>query len=40
MPGPHDRLARMTAGTEELVAWLEDLLRAGLTALDKQPPRF
>ena len=30
----------MAAGTEEMVAWLEDLLRAGLAALDKQPPKF
>ncbi|MET4073256.1 DUF5691 domain-containing protein [Hymenobacter sp. UYCo722] len=34
------RLARMVAGTEDLVAWLEDLLRAGLAALDKQPARY
>ena len=34
------RLARMVAGAEDLVAWLEDLLRAGLASLDKQPPKF
>ncbi|MDB5271199.1 MAG: hypothetical protein JWP58_4239 [Hymenobacter sp.] len=34
------RWARMAAGAEEIVAWLEDLMRAGLAALDKQPPRF
>ncbi|MGY3087228.1 hypothetical protein ACVWYF_000254 [Hymenobacter sp. UYAg731] len=34
------RLARMVAGAEDLVAWLEDLLRAGLAALDKQPGKF
>lgn len=34
------RLARMVAGAEDLVAWLEDLMRAGLASLDKQPPRF
>ena len=34
------RRARMAAGAGELVAWLEDLMRAGLAALDKQPPKF
>jgi hypothetical protein len=34
------RLARMTAGAEDLVAWLEDLMRAGLASLDKQPANF
>ncbi|WP_345049700.1 DUF5691 domain-containing protein [Hymenobacter glaciei] len=34
------RLGRMAAGAEELVSWLEDLLRAGLAALDKQPATF
>ncbi|MCI1187614.1 DUF5691 domain-containing protein [Hymenobacter sp. DH14] len=34
------RLARMTAGAEDLVAWLEDLMRAGLATLDKQPANF
>lgn len=34
------RRARMVAGADELVAWLEDLMRAGLAALDKQPASF
>ncbi|UOQ95953.1 hypothetical protein MUN81_11835 [Hymenobacter sp. 5317J-9] len=34
------RLARMSAGAEDLVAWLEDLMRAGLATLDKQPNNF
>ncbi|GAB3866177.1 hypothetical protein GCM10028824_06380 [Hymenobacter segetis] len=34
------RLARMAAGAEDLIAWLEDLMRAGLATLDKQPPKF
>ena len=34
------RLARMVAGAEDLVAWLEDLMRAGLASLDKQPAKF
>ncbi|MDO7852089.1 SWIM zinc finger family protein [Hymenobacter convexus] len=34
------RLARMAAGAEELTAWLEDLMRAGLASLDKQPTSF
>jgi hypothetical protein len=34
------RLARMAAGAEELVAWLEDLVRAGLATLDQQPASF
>ncbi|HEX8328369.1 MAG TPA: DUF5691 domain-containing protein [Hymenobacter sp.] len=34
------RLARMTAGAEDLVAWLEDLIRAGLATLDQQPASF
>ncbi|MDO7845803.1 DUF5691 domain-containing protein [Hymenobacter sp. M29] len=34
------RLTRMAAGAEELTAWLEDLMRAGLAALDKQPTTF
>ena len=34
------RLARMSAGADDLAAWLEDLLRAGLATLDQQPARF
>ncbi|WP_460619538.1 DUF5691 domain-containing protein [Hymenobacter ruber] len=34
------RLARMGAGAEDFVAWLEDLMRAGLASLDKQPASF
>ncbi|MBH8569267.1 hypothetical protein KB206_10255 [Microvirga sp. STS02] len=34
------RLSRMVAGAEDLVAWLEDLMRAGLASLDKQPLTF
>ncbi|WP_460503536.1 SWIM zinc finger family protein, partial [Hymenobacter agri] len=34
------RLARMVAGAEDLVAWLEDLMRAGLATLDKQPTNY
>ncbi|GAB3846934.1 hypothetical protein GCM10028822_07640 [Hymenobacter terrigena] len=34
------RLARMTAGAEDFMAWLEDLMRAGLATLDKQPANF
>lgn len=34
------RLARMTAGAEDLTAWLEDLMRAGLATLDQQPANF
>jgi hypothetical protein len=34
------RLARMTAGADDLAAWLEDLMRAGLAALDQQPAKF
>lgn len=34
------RLARMATGAEDFVAWLEDLMRAGLATLDKQPSNF
>ena len=34
------RLTRMVAGAEDLGAWLEDLMRAGLASLDKQPGNF
>lgn len=34
------RLARMRTGADELAAWLEDLLRTGLAALDQQPATF
>ncbi|GAB3584099.1 SWIM zinc finger family protein [Hymenobacter daeguensis] len=34
------RLARMAAGADDLAAWLEDLVRAGLATLNQQPARF
>jgi hypothetical protein len=34
------RLARMAQGTDELEAWLLDLLRHGLATLDQQPAKF
>ncbi|MBF9140541.1 DUF5691 domain-containing protein [Hymenobacter properus] len=34
------RMARMAAGAEDLAAWLEDLMRAGLATLDQQPAKF
>lgn len=34
------RLARMAAGADDLAAWLEDLMRAGLASLDKPPAKF
>ncbi|WP_210515389.1 DUF5691 domain-containing protein [Hymenobacter terricola] len=34
------RLARMAAGADDLAAWLEDLMRAGLATLDQQPTKF
>ncbi|MFD2720147.1 DUF5691 domain-containing protein [Hymenobacter monticola] len=34
------RLARMAAGADDLAAWLEDLMRAGLATLDQQPAKF
>ncbi|MBO2011116.1 DUF5691 domain-containing protein [Hymenobacter negativus] len=34
------RLARMANGADDLAAWLEDLMRAGLATLDQQSDRF